>query len=412
MIAQLKRGIKRLAVRALARIAQYNPADQAAIEQLFGTGAEPEINETTALNLSGVWAGVRTISETLGALPLPPYKRLAKGKEKLVSDPRYRMAVDEPNPEMSAPVFYETLAAHCLTHGNAYAEIERAGGGMPLHLWPLDPAATFKERHPDTGAIRYRVDAPDGRPYYLNDDSVIHVPGLGYDGLTGYNVIAFARQSLTLAAAAERYGVKHFTSGQMPAGTLETEDDLDDDAVARLRESWEKQYGGLSRSHRVAILQQGLKFNKISLTAEEAQFLQTRQFQIAEIARWFRLPPHKIGDLSRATFNNIEQSNIDFVTDSILPMANKFAREFTRKLAMPSERGTVFFEHLFTSLLRGDTSARYAAYKTGREGGWLSVNDIREMENMNPIDGGDEYITPMNMRPSNEPNPQKEQVKE
>jgi HK97 family phage portal protein len=348
-----------------------------------------EVNEQTALNSTAVFACVRILSETVASLPAITYRRNGDGgKERATTHPLYSILHDEPNPRMTALVFFETLMAHLLTWGNAYCEIEYDGRGRVKALWPLLPSQTWL-READDGEIWYHTEIPRTKQQVaLPAWRVLHVPGLGFDGLSGYSVIRMNREAVGLTIATERYGAGFFGSGAKPGGVLEHPGSLSEPAQARLRESWNKMHSGLENAHRIAILEEGMKYSQIGLPPEDSQFLQTRQFQLTEVARMFRVPPHLLADLSKATFSNIEHQSIDFVVHTIRPWLVRWEQEIRRKLFSETDKKNYFVEFLVDGLLRGDIKSRYESYQIGRQNGWLNADDIRGLENLNPIEGG------------------------
>jgi HK97 family phage portal protein len=360
------------------------------------------VSEQTALNYSAVWSAVTLIAGDVASLPLILYKRLpGGGRERFLQHPLYRLLHDEPNSEMSSLTFREVLTAHLLTWGNAYAEIERDIAGRPVALWPLTPDRVTPLRDP-SGALVYRVNNPGKADSMLDPGRVLHVSGLGFDGLMGYSVVAKARESLGLGVAAERFGATFFGNGATFGGILSHPSKLSDVALKHLKESIEARHAGVDKAHKFLMLEEGMSYANIGIPPDDAQFLETRQFQIEEVARWFNVPPHKIGYLKYGTYSNIEQQAIDYVTGTLRRWLVRWEQEVTRKLIAPSERRQQYVEHLVDALLRGDTASRYSAYATARQWGWLSVDDIRERENMNPLpDGsGQMYLVPTNMLPA------------
>ena len=287
---------------------------------------------------------------------------------------------------------------HVLMWGNAYAEIEFNNAGRPIALWPLRPDRVTPRRTPG-GELYYEVRSSSGGVVNLLPDRILHFKGLGEDGLVGYSVIHMARESIGLGLATERFGAKFFGSGAQPGAVLQHPQKLSDAAYDRLKADREARHAGLDHAHELMILEEGMTWEKIGIPPEDAQFLETRKFQVTDIARWFNVPPHKLKDLERATFSNIEEQNIEFVQDSLLPWLITIEQECDYKLFSPSEREELFVEHVVSGLLRGDTQRRFAAYAVGRQWGWLSANDVREMENMNPLpdEQGDVYMVPVNM---------------
>lgn len=361
------------------------------------------VNEQTALQVTAYLAAVKIISETVASLPLFVYKRLETGgKARAPDHPVYEVLHNQANSEMTAYQFRETLQGHICNWGNGYAEIERDGAGRVRGLWPLLPDRTWPERDPNTKKIRYRTTLPNGEQVLLPFENVLHIPGFGFDGLVGYNPVRLAREAIGMSLATEEFGAKFFGQGANPGGIIEYPRKLSDQAYERYKKDAHEEYSGLSNTKRLMILEEGLKYHQITIPPEEAQFLETRKFQVAEIARIFRVPPHKLGDLEKATFSNIEHQSIEFVVDTIRPWLVRWEQSGRMKLFTPSERRVFFAEHLVDGLLRGDIESRYNAYAVGRQNGWLSANDIREMENMNPISGGDVYLVNGNMTPADQ----------
>ncbi len=367
-----------------------------------GLSVTPEL----ALNVAAVFACVRILAEGEAALPLVTYRRLAGGgKERAPEHPLYRLLHDLPNPEMTSIELRETMMGHLNTWGNAYADIELNRAGQVRALWPLPPNKVKPLRM--NGELVYKVRLPkmDEQGNFermLSKDRVLHIHGLGFDGIQGYSPVQLARQSIGLAIAAEQFGSTFYSNGARPGGVLKHPGRLGDEAYKRLKESWEKRHKGIDKANRVAILEEGLDYQEIGIPPEDAQFLQTRKFQIQEIARWFRVPPHMLADLDRATFSNIEHLGLEFVIYTLTPWLVRWEQAIYRDLLTEGERDSVFVEHLVDGLLRGDIKARYEAYSIGRQNGWLSADDIRRMENMNPLPGdqGDMYLVPLNMIPA------------
>lgn len=367
---------------------------------LFGESLETvsgiDIDEGTCFRSIAVFSAVQLLAETIGSLPLITYRRLQPaGKERVQAHTIYGLLHDSPNPEIPALTFIETLMGHVLTWGNAYAEISRSTAGRANGLWMLRPDRVEPERNAQTKAIQYRITGQNGGTTVVRAEDVLHIRGLGFDGLRGYSPISVARQGIGLGVAAERYGAAFFGNGARPGGVFVHPNKLDDAGRENLRRSWEEHHKGTDNAHKVGWLQEGITWQQIGIPPEDAQFLQTRQFQITEIARLFRIPPHMLGDLERATFSNIEHQGINFVTYSLVPWLKRFEQEFKRKL-FPAEP-EIFAEFLVSGLLRGDAAARSSYYRERFMIGTLSQNDIRAMENENPIENGDRYLVPLNM---------------
>lgn len=358
------------------------------------TGAH--VSGASALRSSAVLACVRVRSETIASLPLPVFRRKQpRGKDIAREHPLYKILHDRPNPEMSSFVFRETLQSHLDLWGNAYAEIETNQSGRVLALWPLRPDVTAPRRL--NGSIVYDTTVGNDR-VTLASERVLHVPGLGFDGLVGYSPIGLAKEAIGLALATEEFGARFFSNGARPGGVLTHPQRLSDDAAKRLKASWNEAQSGLTNAQRTAVLEEGVTFKEIGIPPDHAQFLETRKFQTREIARIFRVPPHMIGDLEQATFSNIEQQSLDFVVHTIRPWLVRW--EQTLNYALFSDRdqgGQSFCEFQVDGLLRGDSQARGQFYNQLFQLGALSPNDIREKENLNPVPGGDQYFVQLNM---------------
>ncbi len=366
-----------------------------------GTTAGKPVNEHTAMQMTAVYSCVRILAETLAGLPLHVYKyNDSGGKEKHLKHPLYRLLHDEPNPEMTSFTFRETLMSHLLLWGNAYAQIIRNARGEVIALYPLMPNKMTVDRDKN-GRLFYLYqrgieDAPTlGKDslVYLDPSDVLHIPGLGFDGLVGYSPIAMAKNAIGLAMATEEYGAKFFANGAAPGGVLEHPGTIKD--PQKVKDSWNAAYQGSTNSHRVAVLEEGMKYQQIGIPPEQAQFLETRKFQINEIARIFRVPPHMLADLEKSSFSNIEQQSLEFVKYTLDPWVVRWEQNMFRSLLTASEKPTVFIKFNVDGLLRGDYVSRMSGYATARQNGWMSANDIRELENLDriPVElGGDLYL--------------------
>lgn len=351
------------------------------------------VTENSSLSISSVFACVRNIAEDEGKLPFIVYRRTdPMGKERLPAHPLYRLMHDNPNSEMTPLDFRQAVTACAVLWGGGYAEIERDNSGTPIALWPVEPWRVVPRRD-QSGVLYYEIDGGRTR---LSIDDILHIKGFGTDGIVGMMMAHVGRESLGLTIAAQRFAASFFGNGARLTGILKHPGKLSDNAHRHLRESFTDQHGGPDRAHGVGVLEEGTEWIQTSSAPEEAQMLETRQFQVEDVARWFRMPPHKIQHLARSTFSNIEHQSIEYVTDTLMPWLVKWEQETKKKLVKPDEK-EVFGEHLVDALMRGDTLSRYQAYAVGRQNGWLNGNDIREKENMNPIDGGDSYLVNGNM---------------
>ncbi len=363
----------------------------------FGTTSSGKtVNEKTAMQTTAVYACVRVLAEAIASLPLHTYRYTDGGKEKATDHNLYHILHSEPNPEMTSFVFRETLMGHLLLWGNAYAQIIRDGRGKVMALYPLMPDKITIERT-EKGELYYLYQK-DGEFYPLRNDEVLHIPGLGFDGLIGYSPIAMAKNAIGMAIATEEYGAKFFANGANPGGVLEHPGVVKD--PSKIRESWNAVYQGSGNAHRVAVLEEGMKYQTIGIPPEQAQFLETRKFQINEIARIFRVPPHMVGDLEKSSFSNIEQQSLEFIMYTLDPWVSRWEQAIKRALLSPDEKKEYFVKFNVNGLLRGDYQSRMQGYAVGRQNGWLSADDIRELEDMNKLTegmGGDKYLVNGNM---------------
>ncbi len=365
-----------------------------------GSTSGKAVTERTAMQMTAVYSCVRILAEAVAGLPLNLYRYLPDGgKEKSFDHPLYRLLHDEPNPEMSSFVFRETLMTHLLLWGNAYAQIIRNGKGEIVALYPLMPNKMTVDRDKD-GHLFYSYnhsseESPTmtGSTVILKPSDVLHVPGLGFDGLVGYSPIAMAKNAIGMAIACEEYGAKFFANGAAPGGVLEHPGTIKD--PQRVREAWQSQFGGSGNSNKIAVLEEGMKYTPIGISPEQAQFLETRKFQIDEIARIFRVPPHMVGDLEKSSFSNIEQQSLEFVKYTLDPWVIRWEQSIMRTLLTADEKKQYFAKFNLDGLLRGDYASRMSGYATARQNGWMSANDIRELENLDRIpaeEGGDLYL--------------------
>jgi len=364
----------------------------------FGTSpAGKASNPRTAIQLSAVYACVRVLGETIASLPFGVYHITANGTEKAANHPLYRLIHDEPNHEMTSFSWREAMMSHLNLWGNSYTQIIRDGYGNVIGLYPLLPENMDVDRHPDTNELMYTYTTSKGETVVLRASDVLHIPGLGFDGILGYSPIAMERSAIGLGIAAEEYGSKFFANGAVPSGILTSDSQIKN--PDRMRKAWSAAYGGSSNGSRVAVLEEGLKYQQITIPNDAAQFLQTRKFQVDEICRIFRVPPHLIGNLEHATFSNIEHQSIDFVVHTVRPWLVRIEQTCNRQLFKPDDKGKYFVQFNVDGLLRGDYKSRMEGYAIGRQNGWLSANDIRALENQNPIPdpAGDAYLVNGNM---------------
>lgn len=358
-----------------------------------------DVDEDTALKISTVYACVKVIAETIASLPLVLLKELTNGdSEKAKQHPLYSVLHDAPNNEMTSFTYREMMMTNLLLWGNSYSLIKRDSAGHVIELYPLKSKNMVVERDPITDKIKYRYTNNKGITKVYSPRQVLHIPAFTFDGVVGVSPITYAREAMGLALATEEFGARFFGNGARPGGVLEHPGVVKD--PEKLRESWNKVYQGTKNSHKVAVLEEGMKYHEVGMSPEDSQFLQTRSFQINEICRIFRVPPHMIGDLSRSTFSNIEHQSIDFVVHTIRPWITRWEQAIAKSLLNEEERSIYYARFNVNGLMRGDFSSRMAGYAIARQNGWMSANEIRALEDMNQIpsdQGGDLYLLNGNM---------------
>lgn len=353
-----------------------------------GVNVTPEL----AMTYGAVFACVNVISQTLASLPLITYRRLARGRERAVDFPLYSILHDLPNPEMTSFDMRQALMGHVALRGNGFAEIVSDRGGRVRELWPLRPDRMRLGRN-QAGKLEYIYTLPQsigGGEKTFRMEQIWHIRGLTSSGLWGLSPVGQAMQTVALGLAMDEFGSRFFGNGAQPGFWLKHPQQLKEAAYERLKKSFEQRNSGLTNAHRIAILEEGMSVEKIGIAPDEAQFLESRKFQIREVARWFRMPPHMIQDLENATFTNIEHQGIEFVVHTVRPWAVNLEQSISRCLLLEDERKQYYAEHLVDGLLRGDTQSRYTAYQSAINTGWMVPNEAREKENLNPIDGLDE----------------------
>ena len=362
------------------------------------TASGIKVHNDSAMKLSTVFACVNAISQDIAKVPFHVYQKQGETKKPLSTHRLHYLLNYQPNEDMSALSFREALTAHALSWGNGYAEIRRDLNDEVVGLYPLRPDRVVPFRDKKTKKLAYEITSDDGQKVNLWASEVLPVHGLGYDGVTGYNVIQYAREGIGAAMAAEKFGAAFFGNGCHFGGNLEHPSNLSEQAQTRLKRQIEKDYQGADKAHRLLILEEGMKFTANSIPPEDAQFLETRQFSVPDICRWFRIPPHKVADLSRATFSNIEQQSIEYVSDCLLAWFRRWEQSaFVKLLSVEEKQSGVYCEHVIEGLLRGDIQARYTAYQTALQNGFMNINEVRARENLNPVEGGDKHFVQLNM---------------
>lgn len=367
---------------------------------LFGKSISGQtVNEFSAMRVSAVYACVRILAESIAALPLHVYRYNDGGKERDFNHPLYFLLHDAPNAEMTSFTFREVMTVNLVLWGNCYAYIHRNNGGRVIGLYPLMSNRMTVERDENNEIVyRYTPSTADKQfdksaQVTLQRHEVLHIPALGFNGLIGFSPIAMARNAIGVAIATEEFGAKFFENGARPSGVLTHPSTIKD--PDKLREEWQKVYGGSENSGKVAVLEEGMKYESISIPPNDAQFLDTRKFQINEIARIFRIPPHMLADLERATFSNITHQSLEFVMYSLMPWLTRWEQSMNKALFLQSERGKYFVKFSVEGLLRGDYETRMRGYQLAIQNGIMSVNEVRELEDFNKIpadEGGDLHL--------------------
>ena len=357
------------------------------------TASGMRITDDSALNYSAVWAATRLLSSSIGWLPLDLFRRLPNGGRELAdNDPRETLVHDRPNAEMGSMLWRCSMAAQQVNAGNAYSMIERRQiDGKPVALWPVHYTRVTPRRAVD-GGLLYEVRNDNDKPDYIDAADMLHCPSMmSDDGIMGKGVIRNARESIGFGLATERYGANWFQGQGIPRVIVSHPSKLSPEARMNFRKEWREIHGGAT-GDRVALLAEGATISPLNLSQEDSQFLQTRQHNIEEIARWYGVPPHKLQHLLRATFSNIEEQNIDFVIDSLIPWLKIWEQELWRKLLTPEEQSSMFFEFNVMALLRGNSTGRAAYFQSMLTNGVMSRNEVRAIENYNPVEGGDVYL--------------------
>lgn len=355
----------------------------------LGKHASVPITHETALKLSTCFACVRVIAEDVAKLPWHVFGKSGNKRTRLDGSQIQRILNTRPNPEMGAFTFRETLMGWALTYGNGYAEIERDMAGRPVALWPLSPDRVEAAR--SNGRIVYEVSNGIGEKTILEQSDVFHVHGIGFDGLTGYSMVSQAAEALGLSIAAEEHGASFYGNNTTPGLSLKTSNALSDEAYERLKKDI-KEKTGSRKAYKPMILEEGLDFANPQMSQVDAQYVETRRLQIEEVCRWWRVPPHKVSELSRAHFANVENLNIDYATDTLMPWIKRLEEEADFKL-ISSRSQAAYTKIAIQGLMRGDSAARSAFYREMFNIGSLSINDVRAMEDLDPIGPeGDEYF--------------------
>ena len=376
------------------RSEKRSTTSNAYLQSTFGANANSgtSVNENTALNFSAVWACVRIISESIASLPINVFEEDSNGNRSIAKqNPIYNLLAYSPNPFMSSYTFREILMTNLLIHGNSYFHIKRDNQMRPSELVYLNPDDVSPVKMED--GIYYQV---DGYETPIPQYDMLHFVGMGYNGIKGKSILNVHADTIGLSLGANITATSYFGNSTQVAGVLKHPGKLSEEAANRLRTSWSNQYAGPYNSNRTAVLEEGLDFKQISIPASDRQLLDSRAFQVQEIARIFRVPPHLIGDLSKASYNSMEQLSIEFVRTTLRPFLVNIETEMNRKLFRESERGVFYVKMSVEGLLRGDSAARANYYKEMLQTGVFSINEVRRLEDLNPIEGGNSHLVPLN----------------
>lgn len=355
------------------------------------------VTEENAMNHTGVYSAVRVIAETIASLPLNVYADLPDGgKKKAKSNYLYPLLHNKPNDLMTSFTWRETMLSHLLLWGNHYSQLELGNDGKIKGIWPLMPGRMQVKKRNKRLYYDYTTDG--GKQVTFDQSEILHIPGLGFDGLVGKSVISMAKEAIGLGLSAEEFGARFFSQGAQPGGIIEYPGQMSEEAYQRYKKGVNKKYSGVGNSHKIMVLEEGLKYHQTSISPDDAQFLETRKFQIEEVARIFRVPPHMLADLERATFSNIEQQSINFVVNTIRPWLVRIEQVLNDKL-ISDRNNSNYIKFVVEGLLRGDAESRAAYYREMSNIGAMTINEIREKEDMNPLEDGDRSFVPLNMIP-------------
>jgi HK97 family phage portal protein len=366
---------------------------------MYGSDAGIMMDANTALSVPAIFNCIRIIAEDCAKLPLHLYRRTGENCEKMMADPLYMALHDTPNPLMTAQEFRECATGHVLLRGNSYSQIIKSGSSV--ELWPLNPDRMQVKLADDDGAPRivYEYTPRSGlSPRSFPESEILHIRGWSPDGIIGYSPISVFADAMGLAKAQSKFAGRFFRNNATPHMAIKHPNKLSPAAYQNLKDSWKNEHGGLDNAGGFGILEEGMSIEKLGFSNEDSQFLESREFSVIEICQMFRMPPHKTASMKNATFSNIEHQAIEYVVDTLQPWLERWEQRLNIQLLGAKRiKDGWYFEHDVNGLLRGDIKARFDAYNVGRNGGWMSRNDVRRMENMNPIAGGDDYLTPANM---------------
>lgn len=386
--------------RNMATLARPSPE----LREAFGAGFSKtgvHVTDKTAMQVTAVFACIRLLSENIASLPLSIYRTTAEGKVKATDRTDYSVLHDVANPECDSFQFWQVFIANMLVYGRGYAEVVRNYGNEMVQMWNITTPYVKASRNGTTGELEYIVTSPNKETFTLRKDQIFRVDWFSMDGLNIFKPLQLAQNAIGLGIAAEEYASSYFKNGANVGGVVEYPGEMETEQVEEFRNSVREAYSGLSNTARIMFLEQGSKFTKVANTPEESQMLDTRKFQVREVARFYNVQPHMIGDLEQATFSNIEQMSLNFVMYTLRPYFVRIEKAYAAQELSAEERKTLYARFNAEGLLRGDYASRMAGYATARNNGWMSANDIRDKEEMNRIpkdQGGDEYLANGNLR--------------
>ncbi len=359
------------------------------------------INTKNALQTTAVFACVRLLSESIASLPLFLYRKTATGKEKAIDNPLYGVLHDVPNPEADSFQFWQAFVANMLIYGRGYAEVVRNNAGQVVQMWNITTPYVRVQRNSETQELEYVVTPSGKEQFILRKEQIFRVDWFSMDALNAFKPLELAQNAIGLGEAAEEYASDYFKNGTNVGGIIEWPDIMTDEQLESFKKDVRKKYEGLSNTARLMFLEQGAKFQKVADSPQESQMLETRKFQVEEVARFYNVPLHMIGDLDHATFSNIEQMSLNYVIYTLRPYLVRIERAAVAQLLTPLDRQSLFTKFSVDALLRGDYKSRMDGYAVARQNGWMSANDIRSLEDMDsipPEQGGDAYLANGNLR--------------
>ena len=381
---------------------------QTIIGNAFGNASGEVVSKEQALRVAAVWSCVRVLSETIASLPISLYERDENNQKKVKSDnPLNALISQQPSPLFNSFMFFERIMVDLSLDGNSYAYIERNNGGFPIGLHPIKCNDVDVFISPKGRGVYYEIKQSDSENIYpkvgrVNGIDMIHIKGLSTNGIQGKSPIQMAAETLGIALALDKHAGAYFKNGSQLGGILKHPGTLKPETAKRLRESWSNNYSGTSNTGKTAILEEGMDFQARTIPNNQAQFIESRQYQISDICRIFRVPNHLVNDLSNATYSNIEAQQIDFVVHTITPWIKRIESELNAKLVPFKKRGSEYFKFNLTAILRGDSKARADYYRTLVNIGVMSPDEVRKLEDLNSVGGASEdYYMQSNMLPIN-----------